>query len=150
MQQNDLDSDTGKSALNMGGATKQWDSADVVWVTNITISNSITAFPISQQFVAHIEGNQNQAYCQNLWVSAHNRKPGDSKANSQYINNVVYNYQAAYTAANTGSAFSHGILNDYFIAEPSTTRQLLQPGQRGSKRLCAWELCGYVQGWGSQ
>lgn len=34
---------------------------------------------------------------------------------------VVYNYQAAYTVANTGGLFSHDILNNYFIAGPSTT-----------------------------
>jgi hypothetical protein len=53
-------------------------------------------------------------------VSAHNRQPL-SKANTQYINNVVYNYQAAYTVANTGGYFSHDILNNYFITGPSTT-----------------------------
>lgn len=53
-------------------------------------------------------------------MSGHNRQPL-SKANSQYINNVVYNYQAAYTVANTGGVFSHDIINNYFIAGPSTT-----------------------------
>ncbi|PMD50985.1 polysaccharide lyase family 1 protein [Hyaloscypha bicolor E] len=105
--------DTGKSAFNMGGATNvildhcsvaygQWDSIDGVGVTNITISNSIIAFPIGQQFDAHIEGNQ-ATYYGNLWVSGHNRQPL-SKANSQYINNIV-----------------HDIINNYFIAGPSTT-----------------------------
>ncbi|KAH6673876.1 polysaccharide lyase family 1 protein [Halenospora varia] len=122
--------DTGKSAFNMGGAKNvildhcsiaygQWDSIDGVSITNITISNSIIAFPIGQQFGAHIEGNQ-ATYYGNLWVSGHNRQPL-SKANSQYINNVVYNYQAAYTVANTGGVFSHDIINNYFIAGPSTT-----------------------------
>jgi hypothetical protein len=97
----------------------EWDSIDGVGVTNITISNSIIAFPIGQQFGAHIEGNQ-ATYYGNLWVSGHNRQPL-SKANSQYINNVVYNYQAAYTVANTGGVFSHDIINNYFIAGPSTT-----------------------------
>jgi hypothetical protein len=97
----------------------QWDSIDGVGVTNITISNSIIAFPIGQQFGAHIEGNQ-ATYYGNLWVSGHNRQPL-SKANSQYINNIVYNYQAAYTVANTGGVFSHDIINNYFIAGPSTT-----------------------------
>jgi hypothetical protein len=97
----------------------QWDSIDGVGITNITISNSIIAFPIGQQFGAHIEGNQ-ATYYRNLWVSGHNRQPL-SKANSQYINNVVYNYQAAYTVADTGGDFRHDIINNYFIAGPSTT-----------------------------
>lgn len=130
MRQGTLDSDSGQSAFNMGGAENiildhcsvaygQWDSVDGVGVTNITISNSIIAFPIGQQFGAHIEGNQ-ATYYSNLWVSGHNRQPL-SKANSQYINNVVYNYQAAFTVADTGGKFSHDIINNYFIAGPSTT-----------------------------
>lgn len=130
MRQGNLDSDSGKSAFNMGGATNvildhcsvaygQWDSVDGVGITNITISNSIIAFPIGQQFGAHIEGHQ-ATYYNNLWVSGHNRQPL-SKANSQYINNVVYNYQAAYTVGNTGGTFTHDIINNYFIAGPSTT-----------------------------
>jgi hypothetical protein len=34
---------------------------------------------------------------------------------------VVYNYQAAYTVADTGGLFSHDIIGNYFIAGPSTT-----------------------------
>jgi hypothetical protein len=37
------------------------------------------------------------------------------------LHKVVYNYQAAYTVANTGGDFSHDIINNYFIAGPSTT-----------------------------
>lgn len=86
---------------------------------NVTISNSIIALPIGQQFGCHLETGP-ATYYRNLWVSAHNRQPL-SKANSQYINNVVYNYQAAYTVANTGGYFSHDILGNYFITGPSTT-----------------------------
>ena len=57
-------------------------------------------------------------YC--LWVSAHNRQPL-SKDDTQYINNVVYNYQAAYTSGNTGGYFSHDIIGNYFITGPSST-----------------------------
>lgn len=130
MRQGTLDSDTGKSAFNMGSATNvildhcsfaygQWDTVDAVGAVNITVSNSIIAFPIGQQFGAHVETGPSTFYG-NLWVSAHNRQPL-SKDNTQYINNVIYNYQAAYTAANTGGKFSHDIINNYFIAGPSTT-----------------------------
>jgi hypothetical protein len=34
---------------------------------------------------------------------------------------VIYNYQAAYTSGNTAGYFSHDIINNYFIAGPSTT-----------------------------
>lgn len=130
MRQGTLDTDTGKSAFNMGDATNvildhcsiaygQFDSVDAVGAVNITVSNSIIAFPIGQQFGAHVETGPSTFYG-NLWVSAHNRQPL-SKDDTQYINNVIYNYQAAYTAADSSGDFSHDILNNYFITGPSTT-----------------------------
>ncbi|KAI1307196.1 polysaccharide lyase family 1 protein [Xylaria venustula] len=130
IRQGTLDDDTGKSAFNMGDASNiildhcsfaygQWDTIDAVGAVNITVSNSIIALPIYQQFGAHVETGPSTFYG-NLWVSAHNRQPL-SKDNTQYINNVIYNYQAAYTAANTGGDFYHDIINNYFIAGPSTT-----------------------------
>src|SRR5262249_54244368 len=50
----------------------------------------------------------------------HNRSPL-AKDNTQFVNNVVYNYQAGYTAANTSGIFSHDLVGNYFIAGPSTT-----------------------------
>ncbi|KAJ7904262.1 polysaccharide lyase family 1 protein [Mycena olivaceomarginata] len=130
MRQGNMDTDTGKSAFNMGTASNVildhcsveygvFDGIDAVGTVNVTVSNSIIALPIGQQFGAHLETGPATWY-RNLWVSAHNRQPL-TKANSQYINNVVYNYQAAYTVADTGGLFSHDILNNYFIAGPSTT-----------------------------
>ncbi|KAI9691755.1 MAG: hypothetical protein M1822_007827 [Bathelium mastoideum] len=130
MRQGTMDPDTGKSAFNMGDATNvildhcsfaygQFDSVDAVGAVNITVSNSIIAFPIGQQFGAHVETGPSTFYG-NLWVSAHNRQPL-SKDDTQYVDNVVYNYQAAYTSANTGGYFSHDIINNYFIAGPSTS-----------------------------
>jgi hypothetical protein len=119
MRQGNLDSDTGKSAFNMGKASNvildhcsfaygQWDTIDAVGAVNITVSNSIIAFPIGQQFGAHVETGPSTFYG-NLWVSAHNRQPL-SKDNTQFINNIIYNYQAAYTSGNTAGYFSHDII----------------------------------------
>ena len=130
IRQGTLDTDTGKSAFNMGSATNvildhcsfaygQWDTVDAVGAVNITVSNSIIAFPIGQQFGAHVETGPSTFYG-NLWVSAHNRQPL-SKDDTQFINNVVYNYQAGYTSGNTAGYFKHDIINNYFIAGPSTT-----------------------------
>ncbi|KAI1332970.1 polysaccharide lyase family 1 protein [Xylariaceae sp. FL0255] len=130
MRQGTLDPDDGKSAFNMGDASNiildhcsfaygQWDTVDAVGAVNITVSNSIIALPIYQQFGAHVETGPSTFYG-NLWVSGHNRQPL-SKDNTQYINNVIYNYQAAYTAADTSGDFYHDIINNYFIAGPSTT-----------------------------
>jgi hypothetical protein len=97
----------------------QWDTVDGVGCANVTVQYCIIADPINQQFGAHIEGG-NVTWYRNLWVSGHNRQPL-AKNNTQYINNVVYNYQAAYTDANGGGLWSHDIVNNYFITGPATT-----------------------------
>jgi hypothetical protein len=96
-----------------------YDSIDGVGCDNITVQNSIIADPIGQQFGAHIEGG-NVTWYNNIWSSGHNRQPL-AKNNTQYIQNLVYNYAAAYTVANTGGSFSHDIVNNYFITGPATT-----------------------------
>jgi hypothetical protein len=122
--------DTGESAVNLGSSTNaildhcsfefgEWDTVDAVGAQNFTVSNCIIADPIGQQFGAHVEGGPATFY-NNLWVNGHNRQPLD-KCNDQYIDNVIYNYQAGYTVADTSGNFSHDIINNYFITGPSTT-----------------------------
>jgi autotransporter-associated beta strand protein len=87
----------------------------------ITIQNSILADPIGQQFNAHTEAVGNDfSWCYNILSSAHNRNPL-AKINTIFINNVVYNFQGGYTVASTSGHFTHDIINNYFIAGPSTT-----------------------------
>nr|GAT57550.1 predicted protein [Mycena chlorophos] len=85
IRQGTLDPDTGKSAFNMGDASNVildhvsveygvWDSVDAVGAVNITVSNSIIALPIGQQFGAHLETGPVTWY-RNLWVCGHNRQP---------------------------------------------------------------------------
>lgn len=130
MRQGLLDPDSGKSTLNMGNASNiildhcsfeygQWDTVDAVGTVNMTVSNSIIADPIGQQFGAHVETGPSTFY-RNLWVNAHNRQPL-AKDNTQYINNIVYDYQLGYTTGNTGGHFSHDLINNYFITGPATT-----------------------------
>ncbi|KAI0482599.1 polysaccharide lyase family 1 protein [Xylariaceae sp. FL0804] len=130
VRQGTLDADSGKSAVNLGDASNvildhcslaygQWDTIDAVGAVNLTVSNSIIALPIGQQFGAHVETGPSTFY-RNLWVSAHNRQPL-SKDDTQFLNNVVYDYQAAYTAGDTAGYFSHDIIGNYFITGPSTT-----------------------------
>jgi hypothetical protein len=97
----------------------QWDTIDGVGCANITVQNCIIADPINQQFGSHIEGG-NVTWYQDVWVNAHNRQPL-AKNNTQYIQNIMYNYQAGYTVADTGGNFSHDIVNNYFITGPATT-----------------------------
>src|SRR5215468_38309 len=131
-RQGDFDPDTGKSGINLLNATNiildhvsiefaQWNNIDAVGCNQITFQNSINANPIFQQFCAHTEQlGSTFAWCYNLFANGHNRQPL-AKIHTIYINNVVYNYQAAYTVANTSGDFSHDIINNYFITGPATT-----------------------------
>jgi hypothetical protein len=86
---------------------------------NVTIQRSIVADPIGQQFNAHCTSG-NITWYEDIFSSAHNRSPL-AKGDTQYVNNVVYNFQAGYTAGDTSGAFSYDIVNNYFITGPSTT-----------------------------
>lgn len=119
----------GKSAVNIGATTNvildhcsfefgKWDTIDAVHAVDFTVQNSIIADPIGQQFGAHVETGPGTFY-RDLWVNAHNRQPL-AKNDTQFINNVVYNYNAGYTAGRTHGPHSHDIINNYFIAGPST------------------------------
>ncbi|WP_433058646.1 RICIN domain-containing protein [Dactylosporangium sp. CS-033363] len=129
-RQGDLDPDEQKSGLNFyNGRTlifdhvsiefAQWNNIDSVGATNITVQYSIDADPIGQQFAAHTETGPYTWY-NNLFANAHNRCPL-AKANTQYINNVVYDYQAGYTAGNSSGHFTHDVIGNYFITGPRTT-----------------------------
>ncbi|KQV47120.1 hypothetical protein [Massilia sp. Root335] len=130
VRQGNLDPLTGKSAIGASKTTNfildhcsieygQWDSFDAVKAVDFTVQNTIIANPIGQQFGAHVEGGPSTFY-RNLWVNGHNRQPL-SKDNTQFINNVVYDYQAGYTVGNTGGYFSHDLVNNYFVAGPGTS-----------------------------
>jgi autotransporter-associated beta strand protein len=131
-RQGDFDPDTGKSGINLGVGTNfifdhisvefaQWDNVDAVTCDTITIQNSIIANPIFQQFNAHIEQlNASFAWYNTIFANAHNRQPL-AKINTIFVNNIVYNYEAGYTVADTSGVFSHDIINNYFITGPSTS-----------------------------
>ena len=87
----------------------------------LTIQNSILADPIGQQFNAHTEATGNTfTWYNNIFDSGHDRNPL-AKVNTIFVNNVVYNFQAGYTVADTSGDFSHDIVNNYFIVGPATT-----------------------------
>ena len=129
-RQGDLDTDKGKSSLNLLNASDlifdqvsiefgRWNDIDSVGAKNITIQDSIIADPIGQQFGAHTETGPYTWY-HDVFANSHNRNPL-AKDNTQFINNVVYDYQAGYTAGNSSGHFSHDIVGNYFIAGPATT-----------------------------
>ena len=127
-----LDSDAKKSGINLLDATNvifdhisiefaQYNNVDAVGATNITIQYSIDADPTGQQFGAHTEMTGGFfTWYGDLFANAHGRCPL-AKSNTQYVNNVVYNYQYAYAAGDTSGVFWHDIIHNYFIAGPSTT-----------------------------
>jgi hypothetical protein len=129
-RQGTLDPDTGKSGINLEDTSDmifdhisvefgQWDDVDSVGASDITIQDSIIADPIGQQFAAHAETGPYTWY-QDLFANDHNRNPL-AKAGTQFINNVVYDYQGGYTAGNSSGQFSHDVVGNYFIAGPVTT-----------------------------
>ena len=128
-----LDSDAKKSGINLLNASNlildhvsiefaQYDNIDAVGATNITVQNSINADPTGQQFGAHTEMTGGFfTWYGNLWANAHGRQPL-AKSNTQFVNNVVYNYGYAYCAGDTSGIFWHDIVDNYFIAGPSTSQ----------------------------
>lgn len=92
--------------------------------SQITIQNSILADPIGQQFNAHTDSGANGgntfSWVNNIFDSGHDRNPL-AKTDTIFVNNVVYNFQAGYTVANTAGNFLHDIVGNYFIVGPATT-----------------------------
>lgn len=130
-RQGDLDPDKHKSAINLHNASGlifdhvsiefgQWNNIDSVGAKNITVQNSIIADPIGQQFGAHTETGPYTWY-HNIFANSHNRN-ALAKSNTQFINNVVYDYQAGYTAGNSRGHFTHDVIGNYFIIGPKTTK----------------------------
>jgi autotransporter-associated beta strand protein len=99
----------------------KYNNIDGVGLNNITVQNSIIADPIpDQQFGAHTEQlGSSFTWSNNLWTNGHNRQPL-AKVNTQFKNNVIYNYSAAYTVGDTSGHFSHDIVNNYFIGGPAS------------------------------
>ena len=129
-RQGTLDSDTGKPSINLFDASDmifdhisvefgQWDNINAVGASDITIQDSIIADPIGQQFGSHTETGPFTWY-HDLFANSHNRNPL-AKADTQFIDNVVYDYQGRYTAGNSSGVFTHDVVHNYFIAGPATT-----------------------------
>jgi pectate lyase len=129
-RQGDLDPVTDNNAVNWLDASNlifdhvsiefgRWNNVGAVRASNITFQYSINANPIGQQFGAHTETGP-FTWWRNLWANSHGRNPL-AKGNTQFVNNVVYNYQAGYTAGNSSGHFLHDVVGNYFITGPRTT-----------------------------
>ena len=95
----------------------QWNNIDAVGAQNITFQNCIIADPTGQQFNAHTEVGPFCWY-RNLWANTHNRQPL-ARSDTIYVNNFVYDYQAAYTTT-TSANYHHDLINNYFVTGPYT------------------------------
>ena len=102
-----------------------WNNIDGVGdsthvITNITFQNCLIADPTGQQFGAHTESvGGTWSWFYNIFANSHNRNPL-AKANTVFINNINYNYSAAYTT-HTGTPFKHDLVNNYFICGPASS-----------------------------
>ncbi|MEU8972835.1 hypothetical protein AB0D11_26790 [Streptomyces monashensis] len=124
-----LDPANGKASLALARASDmifdhvsvefaKWDDIDAVGAKNITVQNSIVADPIGQRFAAHTEGGPFTWY-HDVFADAHNRNPL-AKGDTQFVGNVVYDYQGGYTAGNSGGTFRHDVADNAFVAGPVT------------------------------
>jgi hypothetical protein len=96
------------------------DASGTTGANNLTFQNSIIADPIlDQQFNFHWQGNQG-TFINNIFANAHNRSIL-AKGNTQFVNNSIYNYQAGFTTGDSSGDFDFDIVNNYFVAGPSTT-----------------------------
>ncbi len=59
-------------------------------------------------------------FVNNVFVDGHNRSIL-AKGDTQFINNTIYNYQAAFTSGNSAGTFRYDVIGNYFITGPSTT-----------------------------
>jgi len=102
---------------NIDGVSDDWQNTPV---TDITFQYNLIADPTGQQFGAHCESvSSNWAFYYNAFVTSHNRNPL-AKVNDVFVNNINYNYEAAYTT-HTSTNFSHDVINNYFIFGPAST-----------------------------
>jgi len=102
---------------NIDGVSDDWQNHPV---TDITFQDNLIADPTGQQFGAHTESvASNWSWYRNIFANSHNRNPL-AKANTVFVNNVLYNYSAGYTT-HTSTTFKHDIVNNYFIFGPAST-----------------------------
>jgi len=101
---------------NIDGVSDDWQNYPV---TDITFQDSLIADPTGQQFGCHSESvSSNWSWYRNIFANSHNRNPL-AKTNTVFVNNLLYNYSAGYTT-HTSTAFSHDIVNNYFVMGPAS------------------------------
>jgi len=99
-----------------------YNNVDSTSAVDVTFQNCIVADPIKeQQFNFHLDTGPG-TFIGNIFANSHNRSIL-AKANLQYVNNTVYNYQAGFTTGDSSGAFYYDFINNDFISGPATTNK---------------------------
>jgi autotransporter-associated beta strand protein len=132
-------SSSSSNCLNIGNSSNMifdhvscefapYNNIDAATAPNLTFQNSLVAAPLSsQRFNFHWEGGGSASagwgkgtFVNNVFVDGHNRSIL-AKGDLQYVNNTIYNYQAALTSGDSAGTFHYDVIANYFITGPSTT-----------------------------
>jgi autotransporter-associated beta strand protein len=128
------DANTSQAAINLGDLNggildhvsaelSSYDNIDAVGANsqadNITYQNDLLADGIHPQyFNIHEEGTQ-VTFLNDVFANSNGRSPL-VKANDNFVDNVAYDYEYAYTTGNSAGVFKYDIVNNYFIPGPTT------------------------------
>jgi pectate lyase len=101
----------------------RWDCFEVTGnSTNVTVEYCIIGQGTDPQYFGGLfDGEQRMSIHHNLWIDNNNRNP-KLKANSQYINNVVYNWIDAggVEGGHSSAVWKSDFINNYFIKGPNS------------------------------
>jgi hypothetical protein len=99
-----------------------YNNVDATAAVKVTFQDCLFADPIrKQQFNFHFETGPG-TFIGNIFANAHNRSVL-AKADLQFVNNTVYNYQAGFTTGNSSGHFFYDVLGNFFMPGPSTTNK---------------------------
>ena len=133
-RQGDFDSDSTKSGINLLNTTSmifdhvsiefaQWNTIDSVGASNITVQRSITADPIGQRSSPRTRRSGPYTWYGDLFASAQARslpaRQGEHAVREQRQRLQLPG--RIHRRETPAGVFSHDIVNNYFIAGPSTT-----------------------------
>jgi hypothetical protein len=130
-----INNSRGSKQLNVadGGSNMMFDHLSISWgrwdnvgftdkSSKLTLQDSIVAEAIDpQRFGAIIDGIDGVTVARVLWINNQNRNP-KGKAQLQYVNNVVYNWgSGGYGGGHSGAVWKQDLINNVFIAGPSSS-----------------------------
>jgi pectate lyase len=101
----------------------RWDCFEVTGSsTNVTLEYCIIGQGVDPQYFGGLfDGERFMSIHHNLWIDNNNRNP-KLKANSQYINNVIYNWidSGGVQGGHSSAPWKSDFINNYFIQGPQS------------------------------